>query len=852
MTRPVPELSDGGEFPPGLSSLEVTTRQKAEGPNELSSDKGRPLLKIAGEVAREPMFLLLLGAGAIYLLMGDGHEAAILLGFVFVIMAVTILQERRSEKALDALRDLSSPRALVMRDGQAVRIPGREVVRDDLLIVTEGDRVPADGDILTAHELAADESLLTGESVPVHKSSQSAIAPTEASTPSSRLFAGTLLTSGQGLVRVTAIGADSELGRIGRSLQTISTGSSPLQRELGALAKRLAIVGIGLCLLVTALFVATRGGWLGGLLAGITLAMGILPQEFPVILIIFLALGARRIALARVLTRRLSAIETLGETTVLCVDKTGTLTQNQMAVAKLVVGDSHLALGDGGVLSGLPEPFHELLEYSVLASEISPHDPMERAIHRLAHEYLANSEHIHPDWALAREYELSPDLPAMSHLWQVPDRAHHAVATKGAPEAIVDLCHLAESDRARVLAQAATLADEGLRVLGVAKAIHRGETWPTLQHDFEFEWLGLVALADPLRPEVPAAVAECRRAGIRVMMITGDHPRTARAIAVAAGIETAQVLTGADLAQLTPSEFAERLRATSVFARVTPAQKLQIVQALKLNGEVVAMTGDGVNDAPALKAAHIGIAMGKRGTDVAREAASLVLLDDDFGAIVQAVRLGRRIFANLRQAMIYTLAVHIPIIGLSILPLLFGLPLVLAPIHIAFLELIIDPACSIVFEAEAAFVGVMTQPPRRASEPLVSSRHIALSLSQGVATTLVVTLLYWLAIRSGMAATESRTLAFVALVSANCALIFSSRSMAAGFGRALRDVTPISYWVVAGTLLALAAVTSIPVFAEPFAFAGTSLLYWSGAMVTGGVCFLLFELVKIAVPASSK
>jgi Ca2+-transporting ATPase len=845
-------IPGSGEFPPGLSSAEVLARQQAEGFNELAVEQKRTLLKIAVEVAREPMFLLLIGAGAIYFLLGDGQEAAILLGFVFVIMAVTVLQERRSEKALEALRDLSSPRALVMRNGKAERIAGREVVRDDLLIVTEGDRIAADGEIVSAHELATDESLLTGESVPVQKSPHTDDAAGEAAEALHRVFAGTQVTAGQGLVRVTAIGGTTELGRIGQSLQTIDSGSSPLQRELGALARRLAIIGIGLCLLVTLLFVATRGGWLNGLLAGITLAMGILPQEFPVILIIFLSLGARRIAQARVLTRRLSAIETLGATTVLCVDKTGTLTQNRMAVAMLVAGNEHLAITATETLADLPETFHELLEYSLLASEITPHDPMEQAIHRLASEYLANSEHMHPDWALTREYELSPDLPAMSHLWQIPDAVHHAVANKGAPEAIVDLCHLDDAEKTRVLTEAAAMADQGLRVLGVAKAIHRGDDWPAIQHDFEFQFIGLVGLADPLRAEVPAAVAECRRAGIRVMMITGDHPRTAQAIAQGAGIETAAVLTGKELAELSPAELAERLRDTCVFARVTPAQKLLIVEALKCNGEIVAMTGDGVNDAPALKAAHIGIAMGKRGTDVAREAASLVLLEDDFSAIVQAVRLGRRIFANLRQAMIYTLGVHVPIIGLSVLPLLFGMPLVLAPIHIAFLELVIDPACSIVFEAEEANAGVMEQPPRRPTEPLVSSAHIGLSLIQGTATTLVVVVLYWLSLRSGIAEAESRTIAFVTLVAANCALLFSSRSSVAGVGRALGRITPISYWVVGGTLLALATVTCIPLLAGPFGFAQPPMTLWFGALAAGSLSFLLFELAKFVAPPKNR
>jgi Ca2+-transporting ATPase len=821
------------EFPEGLSQETAAARLAAEGPNELGTDQRRTLLAIAGEVVREPMFLLLLGAGAIYLAMGDAHEALILLGFVVIIMTVTILQERRTEKALDALRDLSSPRALVIRDGVPTRIAGCEVVRDDILILVDGDRVPADGIVLQAHELAADESLLTGESEAVEKFAGS-----------SEVFAGTLLVRGQGLMRVTAIGSKTGLGRIGKSLQDIVMESSPLREEIALLTRRLAWIGIGLCLALAALYWMLRGGWLDGLLAGITLAMGILPQEFPVIMIIFLALGARRIASQRVLTRRLNAIETLGETTVLCVDKTGTLTQNRMAVSALSVDG---VLLETAALEGreLPEAYHELLEYAVLASEIAPQDPMELAFHGFAREYLSHTEHLHPDWSLAREYELSPELLAMSHLWRNASGQNDVVATKGAPEAIADLCHLPEEARQRVSREAAQMADRGLRVLGVAKARHSvAQNWPNIQHDFDFEFVGLLGLADPLRPEVRDAVAECHRAGIRVVMITGDHPRTARAIAASAGIESSALLTGAELAEMDAATLAQRIASINIFARVTPQQKLAIVEALKANGEVVAMTGDGVNDAPALKAAHIGIAMGKRGTDVAREAAALVLLEDDFNAIVAAIRLGRRIFANLRQAVVYTLAVHIPIIGLSILPLFFGLPLILAPIHIAFLELIIDPACSIVFEAEEGSPRLMQQPPRAQSEHLVSSRHIFASLAQGTVVTLGIVAFYMWSLSTGLVTEEARALAFIVLVTANAALILSVRAPQQNWRHKFAAPSGVALAVLAATLIGLAIVTSVPAIASAFVFQPPTLSHALLAYAAGLGIVLLSEIGK--------
>lgn len=809
------------QAPTGLDPTTAAQRLRDEGPNELGISQRRTLRDMAWDVVREPMFLLLMGAGAVYLVMGSAHEALILLGFVVVIMALTVLQERRTDNALSALRDLSSPRALALRGGTAVRIAGRDVVREDLLMIAEGDRIPADGTLLQAHELATDESMLTGESEPVAKQ------------PSDKVFAGTLVVSGQGMLQVSAVGRHTELGRIGQSLDTIALQASPLREEMKRLTGKLVRIGLALCLLLVGLLWALRGDWLQAVLAGITLAMGVLPQELPVIMIVFLALAARRLAVQQVLTRRLNAIETLGQTTVLCVDKTGTLTQNRMAVAALCLPDQTLDTLNLPP-DGLPEAFHELLEYAVLASEIAPHDPMEQAFHRMAGAHLVGTEHLHPQWTLAREYELAPELLAMSHLWRDGATPFDTVATKGAPEAVAELCHLNDAERAAVSAQAARLADQGLRVLGVAKAQHAtDQDWPNIQHDFALQWLGLVGLADPLRPEVPQAIAQCRKAGIRVVMITGDHPRTAAAIAAQAGIPQHEVVTGDVLAELNPQELADKVAQACVFARIKPHQKLALVEALKAQGEVVAMTGDGVNDAPALKAAHIGIAMGQRGTDVAREAAALVLLEDDFTAIVQAIRRGRQTFANLRQSMVYTLAVHVPIVGLALLPVLFGLPLVLAPLHIAFLELVIDPTCSIVFEAEESSTDLMEQPPRRTTEPLLSSRHVLLSMLQGcVVTAAVVGLYAWLAGQAAHAATAS-TAAFVVLVAANAVLILPSRNSQTRWRSLWAGLTPVSLWVLGGTLAALTAITTVPWLAQAFSFTPLPAPHWLAALAAG-------------------
>ncbi len=821
----------------GLDDQSVALRLSEDGPNELGASQRRSLLTIILDVLREPMFLLLLGAGGIYLTMGDAREALVLLGFVLVIVLVTVFQERRTDNTLNALRDLSSPRALVMRNGRAVRIPGTEVVRDDVLIVSEGDRVAADGVLLEAHELAANESLLTGESEPVSKQAGE-----------DRLYAGTMVVRGQGIMRVTATGQRTELGRIGKSLDNIALAASPLQEEMALLTRRVAIIGISLCVLLVALFWLTRGDLAGGVLAGIALAMGILPQEFPVILVVFLALAARRIAVHQVLTRRLNAIETLGEVTVLCVDKTGTLTENRMIVSALRIGDEELSterLGNGD----LPEPFHELLEYAVLASEISPHDPMEQAVHRLAAIQLEGSEHLHPTWALVREYELEIGLLAMTHIWRDDTEGRNVVASKGAPEAVMDLCHLPEQRCVVLREQAAAMARRGLRVLGVAKSmLPDGLQMPGIQHDITFEWVGLVGLSDPLRAEVPDTVAQCLRAGIRVVMITGDHPATAMAIAAQAGIDGSDVLTGDQIATLDAQALRDRVGRVNVFARIKPDQKLALVNALKERGEIVAMTGDGVNDAPALKAAHIGIAMGGRGTDVAREAASLVLLEDDFASIVRAVALGRRTYVNMHQAMIYTIAVHVPIVALAMLPVLFGLPIILAPVHIAFLELVIDPACSLAFESEPGGSGLMQQPPRDRSQRLLAGRDLLQSVILGVFVSGAAIAAYALLAHFGFGAAEAATGAFVLLVAAIGALLLPLRKTSGSAFSLFKGLTRETRWILALTLCALVCASRVPFLASMLRLVVLPVEIWAGCLATGLMLAIPLQGIKMLLP----
>ncbi len=836
----------------GLSGLDedISARRLAsEGANELPASKPRSIFVIGLEVAREPMFVLLVAAGTLYLLMGKLADAMVLLGFVFVVMGITVVQERRTERALDALRDLSSPRALVVRGGKRQRIAGREVVRGDILLINEGDRVAADAILRRSTGLSVDESLLTGESAPVRKlPSNSALqlnGPGGDGLPS--LFAGTLVTSGQGVAEVVGTGARTELGRIGKALKEIEPELTPLQRETGRIVRLLAVSGLAACVALAVGYGVTRGGtwqvWKDGLLAGIALAMAILPEEFPVILTVFLALGAWRISRSRVLTRRLPVIETLGSATALCVDKTGTLTQNQMTLR--IIASETKTIEVAADTSVIPADLHALLQAAVLASKPDPFDPMERALHLARDRLLGELKDAQHGWAMIQEYPLSSELLVVSHCWERVGASTVVVASKGAPEAIANLCRLSIEQRVRLVERVKTLAARGLRVLGVAQTELPANGLPVDQGALASEFLGLVAFEDPLRSTVPAAVAECRAAGIRVIMITGDYPETARSIAQQAGLERPErVITGQELEGMSDAELAVRIRDTQVFARVVPNQKLRIVLALKANSEVVAMTGDGVNDAPALKAAHIGIAMGGRGTDVAREAASLVLLDDDFSSIVAAIRLGRRIYDNIKKAIAFTLAVHVPIAGLSIAPIFIpGWPLLLLPVHIAFLELIIDPSCSLIFEAEAAEADVMRRRPRSPSERLFSAPIVGLALLQGLSVLAVCLGIVFLA-RPGHGPDAARALAFAALVVSFLTIILVNRSWTRSLVSMLRAPNPALWAVMAGAAIFLGGILTIPPLQRLFSFAALHPDDLAISLVAGFLCLMWFELLK--------
>jgi Ca2+-transporting ATPase len=800
----------------GLTENEAKKRLARYGFNELPTAVRQSVLKILFRVLQEPMLLLLLSCGFIYLLTGGAKDGILLFASAVVVVSITLYQEVKSERALEALRDLSSPRALVIREGVTRRIPGREVVPGDLVRVAEGDRVPADAVLLSTTHLSVDESLLTGESFAVTKTADTSfrLESSQAPAPQCHLFSGTLVIGGQGLAAVLSTGAKTELGKIGRSLETVKKTPTPLQLEVNRMIRVFGMLGVSFSIAIALVYGMTRGDWPKGILAGLAAAMSLLPEEFPVVMTVFLAMGAWRISRKNVLTRRVAAIEALGSVSVLCVDKTGTLTQNRMSVRNLEADGRRVDLM---VDSDLEPRFTELLEIASLACHENPFDPMEKAILEAQTRFGQSKENTSPR-ERRMQYPLSSGLLAMSCVWKLNAQETLTITTKGAPEAILQLCHFGRIETQTVLSQVQQLASRGLRVLAVARGEYPDVELPQNQHDFDFKFLGLLTLEDPIRPEVPAAIQECRDAGIRVIMLTGDFPETAKSIAEQLKLP-GQVFSGGEISRTDDLKLQETVRNTSVFARVTPEQKLRIVTALRAVGERVAMTGDGVNDAPSLKWADIGIAMGRRGTDVAREAAAIVLLDDSFTSMVASIRLGRRIYDNLQKAVFFILAIHVPIAGLAILPVVLKLPLLLLPAHIVFLELIIDPACSLIYEAEQEEPDVMTRKPRSADAALVQPKDFAQTILEGGVILGLVMALYIGLLKMKRTGEEARTAAFLALILCNLGLILVSRVRTGGIIRTLMKRNFPFDAVAIGALVLLALILSIESIRSLFGFA---------------------------------
>ena len=797
--------------PVGLTDDEASNRLKADGFNELPSAKPKNIFSLALQVFQEPMFLLLIACGLIYILLGDYREGVVLMSSILVIIFITFYQYRKTERALDALKNLSSPRALVFRGGRNIRIPGREVVNGDLLILQEGDRVAADGVLLDAENLLLDESLLTGESVSVSKNTANGKMSMELPGGENdfNVFAGSMVQRGKGIAKVLETGIHTHLGKIGVSLQQVNHSETRLQLELKKVIRRFGLIGIGISVFVFILYYITRGNLIHALLSALSSAMAILPEEFPVVMTVFLALGAWRMSQKNVLTRRPAAIESLGSATILCSDKTGTITLNRMSVTTMM-DTTNISWKASD--TEMPVSIQHLLRHAAAACPDRPADPMEQAIVN-----LYQNEFSEAHQPVTFTYPLSQECLAMTNVRGSGSAA--LISGKGAVEAITRLCNLSSEEREKALIATDHLASKGLRVIAVTEGKSSGNNLPETQGELKHVFLGLLALEDPVRPEVPAAMEECRQAGVKVIMITGDYPATAKSIGKQIGLDDRTILTGQEVAKMSDQELTKAIIPVSIFARVLPDQKLRIVEALKANGEIVAMTGDGINDAPALKTAHIGVAMGMKGTDVAREASSLVLLDDNFASIVSAIRLGRRIYDNLQKAMMYILAIHIPIIGLAILPALIpGIPFLLFPLHIVFMELIIDPVCSVAFESEPEEKGLMKRAPRKTNSEFFGKRAMLRGVLNGILVLISVLAVYFWSIGEGHSEGESRAIAFTSLILSNVGFILSSLSRTRNVFQVLGERNPAVKIILGFAISLLMLIMVVPSLRSLFGF----------------------------------
>lgn len=746
----------------GLNSEEVEKLQKKYGMNELVIQEKPNMLKKFLGVFKEPMFLLLLIATTVYFLLGAPKDGAIMLVFVGFVASITFIQEWKTEKTMNALKDLTSPKVNTLRDGKNILIKSTELVPGDVVFLSEGERIPADCIVLEPSNFSVDESILTGESEYVMKVSTTQSEKSTDYWKKDILYAGTLCVFGKCTAIVKFTGINTEYGKIGKAISEAKDEPTPLQKKVSILVKNIAIAGVILCISVMVASYFYSFDILNSILSGISLAMAIIPEEFPVVLTVFLSMGAYRLAKNNTLMRKISAVETLGSATVLCVDKTGTITQNKMKVKSIY--------SDGGIFNNEDLKNQELSDLMVLSCEKDPYDPMEKAILEAAN--LSQLETVYK-YDLSKKIAFDSKTKRMANIY-IKDNKYY-VAVKGSAETVLGLCNLDKQTMDEINIEIDKMASNGLRVLALADCTSE-EVYEDLEC-YELTFKGLVGLQDPPKEGVEEAIKLCKKAGIRVVMITGDYSKTAMAIGEEIGLKfTDKVIVGNEIDSLSENELCEVVKSCDVFSRVIPEQKMKIVKALKKNGEIVAMTGDGVNDAPALKSADIGIAMGQRGTEVAKEAADMILMDDNFTTIVKSVKDGRRVYDNIRKAMVYILIIHIPIAAMAMFAPLFNLPPLLLPMHIMLLELIIDPTCSIVFEGEPAEANIMENPPRPPQEALLTRSLTIKVVLQGIIMFLAVFMPFHYMIDLGISSEYARSFSLITFIVANVTLVLVNRS----------------------------------------------------------------------------
>ncbi|MBD1392997.1 cation-translocating P-type ATPase [Mucilaginibacter glaciei] len=816
----------------GLSDLEVNAARLKYGPNSLSFKKENGFIDAIKGLAKEPMVLLLLVTSGIYFISGKTGDGIFLASAVVLVAGISFFQDSRSRNAIEKLKDFSQPDCKVIRNGAVKEIKSDGIVIGDSLMVDEGSSIAADGKIIHSNDFSVNESILTGESLAVYK---------DLSVAEPFIFHGTTVSSGSAIITVTAIGNGTRLGKIGKSMESIVTEQTPLEGQINNFVKKMVIAGVIVFFIVWGINYFRSADVLDSLIKALTLAMSILPEEIPVAFTTFMALGAWRLMKMGIVVKQIKTVETLGSASVICTDKTGTITENKMGLAKLYTLREHL-IGDAA--GDLNRPEKELINLAMWASEPMPFDPMEIALHKAYAKAATVDER--PDYQLIHEYPLNGHPPMMTHIFEGKS-GRRIIAAKGAPEALIKVSNLYSIEKDHIETAIKQLAEAGYRVLAVGQAIFEGNDFPATQQQFKFTLKGLVAFYDPPKKNIATVLNGFYHAGIAIKVITGDNAETTRAIAGEIGLHGFEDgITGDELMKLSESVLGEKVESISIFSRMFPDAKLKIINALKANNEIVAMIGDGVNDGPALKAAHIGIAMGQKGTEIAKQAASLILLKDDLSKLVDAVAMGRRIYANLKKAIQYIISIHIPIVLTVFLPLALGwvYPNIFSPVHIIFLELIMGPTCSIIYENEPMEKNTMLQKPRPFSETFFNWKELMTSVIQGLVITAGTLLSYQYAVAKGADERLTRTMVFICLIAANILLTLVNRSFYYSLLTTIRYKNNLVLLIIGITVLVSVSLIYFNPFAKFFGFERLTIRELSLSVSFGFLSVIWFELFK--------
>ena len=824
----------------GLTDEEVLISRKTNGLNSIENKKKNEFLLSILEMIKEPMFLILAVAASIYYITGDYGDGIFMSIAIVLVSTISLFQEARSKNAIEALKKLSQPKSKVFRNGEIIEIPSEEIVLGDVIQIEEGTFVPSDGIIIQSNDFSVNESILTGESMSVFKNEDS---------ENKQVFKGTTVATGLAICKVTAIGKHTQLGKIGSSLASITEEKTPLQIQISNFVKKMSFVGLAVFGLVWAINFFQTHNILNSLLKALTIAMSIIPEEIPVAFTTFMAIGAWRLMKSGIIAKQTKTVETLGSATVICTDKTGTITENKMSLAQFyVLSSDKIVEANTPTIDNATE---NVLKYAMWSSEPIPFDTMEIAIHEAYTKLESVDERS--NFKLVHEYPLDGKPPMMTHVFENAS-GKKIIAAKGAPEALMATSNLSEVEKNQILKAISTITKEGYRVLGVGFTEFPGTNYPKKQQDFEFAFLGLVAFYDPPKANIQEVFETFYNAGIDIKIVTGDNAETTASIAKQIGFRnTSKTLNGDELMLMDEDTLKQKVMETSIFTRMFPEAKLKIVEALKANNQIVAMTGDGVNDGPALKSAHIGIAMGKKGTEIAKQAANLILIDDDFSKMIDAIAMGRKIYMNLKKAIQYIISIHIPIILIVFIPLALGwmYPTIFSPVHIIFLEIIMGPTCSIIYENEPMERNLMLEKPRPLTNTFFNLKEITISIVQGLAITLGLLFMYQYCTENGYSETYTRTSIFLTLIASNIFLTLENRSFYYSILTTIRYKNNLVLMIIGITIAVTSLLLFVPVFTNFFLFEMVDAKEIGISILVGFVAVMWIEVYKIFKRKSS-